>query len=63
MSKEKPPRHVADHTKNIVIFFGSTASRRTKGKSKMRQDNREVRAEKWCQKTGKQPGWRNSGSG
>ena len=58
MSKEKKPKHVADHTRKIVIFFGSNASRRTGEKAQKREANREERAEKWYERTGQQQHWR-----
>ena len=58
MAKEKQPQHVAEHTKKIVIFFGSNACRRTKDKQQRREHNRDQRAQKWYGKTGEQQHWR-----
>ena len=57
-SKERQPQHVSEHTRKILIFFGSTASRRSAKKLEEREDKRDERAEKWYEKTGKQQGWR-----
>ena len=57
-TKEKKPKHVADHTRKIVIFFGSYASRRTQEKWQKREATREERADKWCGRTGKEQHWR-----
>ena len=56
--KERKPQHVSEHTRKIVIFFGSTASRRSGKKLHERADSREERADKWYAKTGKQQCWR-----
>ena len=58
MAKEKRAQHVAEHTKKIVIFFGSNACRRTKDKHERREHNRDQRAQKWYGKTGEQQHWR-----
>ena len=58
MAKEKQPQHVAEHTKKIVIFFGSKACRRTKDRHERREHNRDQRAQKWYGKTGEQQHWR-----
>ena len=57
-SKERQPQHVSEHTRKILIFFGSTASRRSAKKLEEREDKRDERAEKMFEKTGKQQGWR-----
>ena len=57
-TKEKEPKHVANHTTKIGIYFGSNASRRTRGKAHEREDKRQDRADKAFQRTGRQPHWR-----
>ena len=57
-TKEKTPQQVQAHTKKISIFFGSNASRRTRGAAKQREANRDERAEKMYPRTGKQQPWR-----
>ena len=56
--KERKPQHVSEHTRKIVIFFGSTASRRSGKRLHERAESREERADKWYAKTGKQQYWR-----
>ena len=57
-SKERQPQHVSEHTRKILIFFGSTESRRSLRGLQEREDKRDERAEKLFEKTGKQQGWR-----
>ena len=57
-SKERQPQHVSEHTRKIVIFFGSTESHRSWKGREEREEKREERAEKWYGMTGKQQCWR-----
>ena len=57
-SKERQPQHVSEHTRKIVIFFGSNESRRSWKQTQEREEKREERAEKWYGITGKQQHWR-----
>ena len=57
-TKERHPQHVSEHTKKIVIFFGSHESRRSWKKAEEREKKRQERADMWYDKTGKQQHWR-----